>query len=357
MKYKEFCADFGIRLPIIQAPMAGSDSVKLAIEVARAGGLGSLACALLTPDAIKNAVSEFRNNVPAPVNLNFFCHEMLPADPKRNADWKQKLQPYYEQLGINYNDATPTALRMPFDNEMYKVLEQVKPEIISFHFGLPEPGLLERVKATGAKIISSATTVAEAHWLEARGCDAVIAQGAEAGGHRASFLHSDPRRQVGTIALVPQVVDAVKIPVIAAGGISDARGIAAAFMLGASAVQLGTAYLFCPEAKVSTLYRNRLSTVAADETVITNLFSGRPARGILNRFVEEMGIISADAPAFPYASVYINPLRSKSEELQSNDFLQMWCGQGAELCTAIAARKLTEELMTGALALLGSKNE
>lgn len=341
-----------VSLPIIQAPMAGSDSVALAVAVAKAGGLGSLACALMTPEQVRDAVARFRSATRAPLNLNFFCHDMPPPDTASEQAWRERLAPYYAEFGIDADALPQPALRMPFDAAMCAAFEDIRPEIVSFHFGLPTPELLKRVKATGAHVLASATSVREAVWLETHGCDVVIAQGAEAGGHRGMFLETDPAQQVGTLALVPQIVDAVKVPVIAAGGIADGRGIAAAFMLGASAVQLGTVYLFCPEANVSPLYRERLNTLGAAETVITNVFSGRPARGIVNRFVAEAGAIAADAPAFPYAASAVAPLRSASERNNSTDFMQMWAGQSAALSEALPARDLTLKLAGQARELL-----
>jgi len=226
--------------------------------------------------------------------------------------------------------------------------------VVSFHFGLPEETLLGRVKGSGAKILSSATTADEARWLETRGCDAIIAQGYEGGGHRGMFLSPDISTQAGTIALVPQVVDAVKIPVIAAGGIGDARGIAAAFMLGASGVQLGTAYLFCPEALIRPVHLQALKKVKDNGTALTNVFSGRPARGIVNRLIREVGPMSAMAPEFPLAAGAIGPLRSKSEAAGLEDFAQMWSGQAAHLGRELPAGELTRRLAAEARARLGS---
>ena len=243
---------FEIELPIIQAPMAGSVGSEMVIAVSEAGGLGSLPCAMLNPEQMRNELGVIRQRTSRPINLNFFCHQPPQNDPARENAWKQRLESYYIELGLDPQAPVPAAARAPFDSAMCDLVEEFRPEVVSFHFGLPERALLERVRATGAKIISSATTVDEARWLEDQGCDAIIAQGYEAGGHRGVFLTDDISTQAGTMALVPQVVDAVKVPVIAAGGIADARGIVAAFALGASAVQIGTAYLFCPEAKVSS---------------------------------------------------------------------------------------------------------
>jgi nitronate monooxygenase len=235
---------------------------------------------------------------------------------------------------------------------MCDLVEEFAPEVVSFHFGLPEQSLLERVRATGAKIISSGTTVEEARWLEGQGCDAIIAQGYEAGGHRGMFLSQDITTQAGTMALVPQVVDAVKVPVIAAGGIADARGIAAAFALGASAVQIGTAYLFCPEAKVSQLHREALRRARDNDTILTNVFTGRPARGIVNRIAREAGPMSDLAPEFPLAACAIAPLRATAEQAGSGDFSPLWSGQAAALAREVPAGELTRELAAETLARL-----
>jgi nitronate monooxygenase len=342
----------GIDVPIILAPMAGAASSELAIAVAEAGGLGSLPCAMLNAGQVRAELSIIRQRTSRPVNLNFFCHHPSEADPERERAWKKRLAAYYIEVGLDLEAPVPSATRMPFDTAMCDVVVELKPEVVSFHFGLPDKELLARVKGTGAKILSSATTVDEARWLEQQACDAIIAQGYEAGGHRGMFLTQDISTQVGTMALVPQVVDAVKVPVIAAGGIADARGIAAAFALGASAVQLGTAYLFCPEATIKPVHRQALKNAADYETALTNVFSGRPARAIVNRVVREVGPMSDLAPAFPLASGAIAPLRSKSEAAGSADFAQMWSGQSAALGRELPAAELTKRLAAETLAML-----
>jgi nitronate monooxygenase len=282
----------GIEIPIIQAPMAGAVSSEMVIQVSEAGGLGSLPCAMLTPEQARNELGVIRQRTSRPINVNFFCHTPPRIDAAREACWKDRLKPYYDELGVDPDAPNPAAIRKPFDEAFCDLVAEVAPEVVSFHFGLPSSDLLERVRATGAKILSSANSVREAHWLEDEGCDAVIAQGLEAGGHQAMFLSDDVSTQVGTMALVPQVVDAVKVPVIAAGGIADARGIAAAFALGASGVQIGTAYLFCPEATIKPVHREALKRARENETALTNVFTGRPARGIMNRAMREVGPIS-----------------------------------------------------------------
>jgi nitronate monooxygenase len=343
---------FGIELPIIQAPMAGAVGSEMVIAVSEAGGLGSLPCAMLGPEQMRTELGIIRQRTSRPINLNFFCHQPPQAKPEREVAWKRHLESYYVQLGLDPQAPVPAATRVPFDSTMCDLVEEFAPEVVSFHFGLPERTLLERVRATGAKIISSATSADEARWLEDQGCDAIIAQGYEAGGHRGLFLTQDITTQAGTMALVPQVVDAVNVPVIAAGGIADARGIAAACALGASAVQIGTAYLFCPEAKVSEVHREALRSAKDNNTVLTNVFTGRPARGIINRIVREVGPMSNLAPEFPLAAGALAPMRGKAEAAGSGDFSPLWSGQAAALGREMPAGDLTRELGMSALTLL-----
>jgi nitronate monooxygenase len=344
---------FGIQLPILLAPMAGSGLSDLAIAVSKAGGLGALPCALLTPQQARRELEIIRQATPGPINLNFFCHQPPAFDQDRENGWRERLRPYYLELGIDPAAPIPASDRAPFDEHFCALVEETRPEVVSFHFGLPEQSLLERVKASGAKIIASATTVGEAVWLEQHGCDAIIAQGAEAGGHRGMFLSNDIATQVGTMALVPQVVDAVSVPVIAAGGLTDARGIVAALALGASAVQLGTAYLFTPEARISPVHRAALSKAESDATALTNVFTGRPARGIMNRLMRETGPMSDAPPAFPLAGGAVAPLRAKTEPNGAGDFMSLWSGQAGPLGRAMPAYELTLALAAETEALLG----
>jgi nitronate monooxygenase len=343
---------FAIEHPIVLAPMAGAMDVDLAAEVSAGGGLGSLPCAMLTADALRHQVAAFRARTSSPVNVNFFCHVPPVPSNAREARWREALAPYYVELGIDPAMPVAATNRAPFDAAFCAVVEEVRPEVVSFHFGLPDAALLARVKAAGCRVISSATTAAEAAWLEQRGVDAVIAQGYEAGGHRGMFLTADPASQAGTFALVPQVADAVKVPVIASGGIGDARGIAAAFALGASGVQIGTAYLHCPESKISKPHRAALAAVRDDGTALTNLMTGRPARGIVTRLMREIGPISALAPEFPLAAAALAPLRAKAEAAGSGDFSPLWSGQAAALGRAMPARELTRLLAEQARAEL-----
>lgn len=334
----------GIELPIIQAPMAGVQSSALAVAVSNAGGLGSLPCAMLGLEAMRGELTAIKAGTGKPFNVNFFCHVPPAPNAEREAVWRAALSPYYREFGIDADTIPAGPGRTPFSSDAAGVLDEFKPAVVSFHFGLPSADLLARAKTWGSKILSSATTVEEARWLEAHGVDAIIAQGLEAGGHRGIFLSEDLSTQVGTFALLPQVVRAVKVPVIAAGGIADARGVAAAMTLGAAGVQIGTAYLLCPEATTSPVHRAALMSEAARHTALTNLFTGRPARGIVNRIMKERGPMSADAPAFPLATAAIAPLRAKAESRGSGDFSPLWSGQNASGCKAIPAARLTREL-------------
>src|SRR5882757_2316646 len=343
---------FKTEFPIVLAPMAGVMDAELVIAVAQGGGLGSLPCAMLSAEKAREQVNIIRQRVSAPINLNFFCHKAVDADPAREAGWRQRLAPYYREHGLDPDAPISAANRAPFDAAFCAVVEELKPEIVSFHFGLPEPKLLQRVKATGAIVMASATIVMEAIWLEENGADIIIAQGAEAGGHRGMFLTDNVAEQPGTFALVPQVVDAVKVPVVAAGGIADGRGIAAAFALGASGVQIGTAYLRCPESKVIAPARSALAQALDDSTVITNVMTGRPARGVVNRVMREVGPISPDAPVFPHAATGLAPLKAAAEKLGKVDFTNLWAGQALRMGREMPAADLTRALAGSALARL-----
>ncbi len=343
---------FGIEHPIIQAPMAGAVASEMAIAVAEAGGLGSLPCAWLSVEEIRAQLNLIRARTDRPINLNFFCHQPPQYDPEREHAWRQRLASYYAELGIDSSPPVAPAIDPSFDDTRCDLVVELRPEVVSFHFGLPDQQRLARIRATGAKILSSATTVREARWLESQGCDAVIAQGWEAGGHRGMFLTDDITTQAGTMALVPQIVDAVDVPVIAAGGIADARGIVAALALGASAVQIGTAYLRCPESVISPLHRQALDQAEADQTAVTNVFTGRPARSIVNRLVREVGPMSSLAPAFPLAGAAIAPLRAAAEAAGSDDFTFLLSGQAVRLGLDLPAADLTKRLAAEALAKL-----
>jgi nitronate monooxygenase len=345
---------FKTEFPIVLAPMAGVMDADLAIAAAQGGALASLPCAMIPAEKAREQVNIIRQRVSAPVNMNFFCHKPVDADPAREAGWKLRLGAYYEEMRLDPAARISAANRAPFDDVMCALVEELKPEVVSFHFGLPEQGLLRRVKAAGCIVISSATVVREAIWLEQNGADAIIAQGAEAGGHRGMFLTENIAEQPGTFALVPQVVDAVKVPVIAAGGIADGRGIAAAFALGAAGVQIGTAYLRCPESRVIAPARVALAQANDDSTVITNVMTGRPARGVANRVMREVGPISPDSPAFPHAATALAPLKAAAEKLGKVDFTNLWAGQAVRLGREMPAAELTRALAGAALARLSA---
>ena len=331
----------GIDLPVIQAPMAGVQDSALTIAVSNAGGLGSLPAAMLDLASLHSELVSISTHTNRPYNVNFFCH--VP-DALREARWREALTPYYAELGVDPAKIPAASGRIPFTHDAADVLEAFKPAVLSFHFGLPEAGLLARVKSWGSKILSSATTVEEGLWLEAHGADAVIAQGLEAGGHRGLFLTTDLTTQLDTMALLPQMVGAVRVPVIASGGIADTQGVRAALTLGAAGVQVGTAYMLCPEAITSPLHRAALKSDRARHTALTNLITGRPARGILNRLMQELGPLSDAPPAFPLASAAIAPLKAAAEKLGRDDFSTLWSGQNASGCREIPAAELTRLL-------------
>ena len=337
----------GIDLPIIQAPMAGAQGSALAIAVSNAGALGSLPCAMLGEAAMRDELLALRAGTARPFNVNFFCHKTPVADAARDAAWRVVLAPYYREAGLDPSALAAAPSRAPFSAAAAELLAEFKPAVVSFHFGLPSADLLAHVRSWGAKVLCSATTIDEARWLDTQCVDAIIAQGVEAGGHRGMFLSTDPSTQMGTFALLPQVVRAVRCPVIAAGGIAEAAGVGAALALGAAGVQVGTAYLLCPEASISAVHRAALQSDGARHTALTNLFSGRPARGIVNRLMRELGPMSTAAPEFPLASAALAPLRAHAERLGSGDFSPLWSGQNASGCKNVPAAQLTLELAAG----------
>ncbi|WP_043766055.1 NAD(P)H-dependent flavin oxidoreductase [Algiphilus aromaticivorans] len=335
----------GVEVPLIQAPMAGVQDSALAAAVSEAGALGSLPCARLDADGLRGEWQALRARSRRPCNVNFFCHDSPAPDEHAQAHWLATLAPYYEALGLEAPAIGAHAGRPPFDRAAAEALAELRPTVVSFHFGLPADHLLEEVRATGARVLSTATTVEEALWLERRGVDAVIAQGLEAGGHRGHFLSPDLTRQAGTFALLPQIARAIRVPVIAAGGIADAAGVRAAFALGASAVQVGTAFLLSDEARTSDVHRRALQSEAARHTALTNLFSGRPARAIVNRLMRELGPISDAVPPFPHALPALAPLRAAAEREGSGDYSSMWAGENTSGCRQAPAAKIVRGLM------------
>ncbi|KGD64156.1 2-nitropropane dioxygenase [Alcanivorax nanhaiticus] len=335
------------RLPLIQAPMAGVQDWRLAAAVCNAGALGSLPAGMLAPAQLAEQLDQLQQATPRPYNVNFFCHTIPAAIPDRERDWAELLAPYYREVGADPATIPTGASRKPFDEDSASVIEQFRPAVVSFHYGLPAPELLDRIKATGASILSSATTIDEALWLQQHGADAVIAQGLEAGGHRGHFLSDDLTLQQGTFSLLPQIAEAVSVPVIAAGGIATPSGVRAALTLGATAVQIGTAYLLAPEATTRSVHREWLASARARHTALTTLFSGRPARGMVNRLMEELGYFPAQTPDFPLAGNANGPLRAAAEAAGNGDFSPLWAGQFAAACRSAPATEITRWLATG----------
>ena len=335
------------RHPLIQAPMAGAQGSALALAVCATGGVGSLPAAMLSPEALQAELQVLRQQAHGPWNVNFFCHPSPTADSATEARWREALRPFYDEAGIDPAQVPAGAGRVPFSHAVADVVEPFAPPVVSFHFGLPAPDLLARVKSWGSVVLSSATTVDEARWLQAHGADAVIAQGLEAGGHRGMFLTADLSTQLGSFALLPQIAQAVDVPVVAAGGIANADGVRAAMALGAAGVQVGTAYLCCPEASTSAVHRAALQSAAAHHTELTTLFSGRPARGIVNRLMETLGPLNPAAPAFPLATAAVAPLRAHFEALGRGDCSPLWSGQNASGCQNRPAAEITAALAEG----------
>ena len=344
---------------LIQAPMAGSQNHRLAAAVFLAGGLGSIPAAMLTTEQLQTELSAFEDAIASltdiplqwggclPVNVNFFCHTPPTEQLEKEAAWRQQLTPLYQAHGIVPQSVGSGPGRAPFSEESLKLMGQFKPAVVSFHFGLPKTEWVQQLKSWGIQIWSSATTVQEAQWLEQEGVDAVIAQGLEAGGHRGMFLSEDLSTQMGCLALLPQICKAVKLPVIAAGGVSTAAAVSAAKALGANAVQVGTAFLTSHEATTSALHRQALMTDAAKHTALTNLFSGRPARGIVNKFMRDFGPLNPEAPAFPLATAAVAPLRAAAEAKGQSDYSPLWSGQNASDCQALPAADIAHKLLQG----------
>ena len=335
----------GITHPIIQAPMSGFSSPALVAAVSNAGALGSLGCATLPAKAARDQVEEIRRSSNRPFGLNFFVHPAPRIDAQVAHRLRARLSAYYDEFGLG-SVPEPNVPFPHFDQERLQLVLDLRPRVVSFHFGLPPADTLTRIKQTGAFVLSSATTVAEARRLEAEGADGIIAQGFEAGGHRGTFTEGDGAGLVGTMALVPQVVDAVRVPVIAAGGIADGRGIAAAFALGASGVQIGTAFLGCPEAVVPAIHRDALHRAADEDTRLTRAFTGRPARALRNRFIDEM--TDSDVLEFPAQASLMRPLFQVDDDMARKAFLPLWAGQAAPLVRDLPAAKFVDTLVAEA---------
>jgi nitronate monooxygenase len=344
-----------LRHPLIQAPMAGAQGSGLAVAVSRAGALGSVPAAMLDAAGLERELAVLRRELGPqglPYNVNFFCHRPPQVDAAQEAAWRQTLAPYYAQWGLAIDHASSAPQRMPFHAELADVLAASPPPVVSFHFGLPSAELLDRVKGWGSVVMASATTVDEALWLRARGVDAVIAQGLEAGGHRGHFLRPD-HDLGGQLPLHPllQALQAARVgPVVAAGGLGDSAAVASALQAGASAVQVGTAFLLCDEASTPVLHRRALERAAVQGrqplTALTRLFTGRPARGLFNRLMRDIAPMSPLAPPFPLAGAALAPVRAKAEAMGQDDFSPLWSGTRPQACRAVPAAVMVESLMS-----------
>jgi len=343
-----------IEHPIIQAPMAGSTNPELVGAVSNAGGLGSHGCARMSAAELIDTAKQTSAITDKPFNLNFFAHAEPGNTPEDDANVVSLLADSYLERGIGKLPENHKTMYDPFDEKILAALLQIKPGVVSFHFGLPELDTLEALRDAGCVILCSATTVAEARLLADSGVDAVIAQGWEAGGHRGTFHTSFEDYGIGTMALVPQIVDAVDIPVIAAGGIADARGIAAAFKLGASGVQLGSAFLSCPEASISAAHRSAIRNAQDDDTRLTRAFSGRPARARNNPYMEKMAEQRIRFPDFPMMYKFSRPLMESSADNSDNDFSFLLYGQATALNCELPADELLEKLAREAQELLST---
>src|SRR5580700_11132190 len=346
----------GIEYPIIQGPLGGLSTQRLTAAVSNFGGLGSFGAHGLSPAAIKDVIAEIRALTAKPFAMNLWVSMEDEGARSSNSEAFSRslgsITGHIQSLGGKLPAFTPYT-PVTFEDQV-RVLLDAKVPVFSFIVGIPPHEILDECRRQGIVTIGTATTPDEAIALEQAGVDLVVASGFEAGGHRGSFLRSSEDSLTGTFSLVPQVVDAVSVPVIAAGGVGDARGIVAAFALGAAAAQIGTAYLHCPESQISPLYRRALKGTRDNETAIANVFTGRPARAIVNRFMLEVGPMSDVAPEFPLAAATLAPLRAKSEMAGSADFTPFWSGQAARLGRQLSAEELTKQLAAEALGKLGS---
>ncbi len=334
-----------IEHPILQAPMGGESTPAMAIAVCNAGGLGGLGCSFMSGEELIGNINTIRAGTNRSFNLNFFAHSEPQINAEINTQTQAKVAPFYQQLGL---DTVPTQGYAPcdtFNESKLKILLDHPPKVVSFHFGIPSLDQVKALQGVGSVILCTATTVAEARWLVDAGVDAVIAQGYEAGGHRGTFDVFFEDYGVGSMALIPQIVDAVDIPVIAAGGIADGRGIAAALVLGASGVQMGSAFLSCPEANVSDDYRKKLKMARDDDTRLTRAFSGRPARARNNRYIEAMAEERMQLPDFPTMYGFSGPLQQADSEHAGNDFDFTLYGQATALNRQLPAAELVERLV------------
>lgn len=338
MNLSRFSQRLQLRFPLVQAPMAGGATTpELVAAVSNAGGLGSLAAGMLSPAAITTAVTAIRRASTQPFVVNLFVQGTPVPDPAMLADAIEHLQPFYRELGVEPPESGHWCEN--FSDQLECVLA-LQPPVLSFTFGLLDAATVARCQAAGCLVIGTATTVAEARAWQAVGADAICAQGAEAGGHRGSFLPGAQLAMIGTLALVPQVVDAVDIPVIAAGGVMDGRGVAACLLLGATAVQLGTAFLSCPEAGIDRVYRQCLAQARDDSTRVTRVFSGRAARGLDNSFIQRMAPYESQVPDYPLQNALTGPIRKAAARSGQSGYLSLWAGQGVGMSRVLPAAEL-----------------
>lgn len=340
-----------IEHPIIQAPMAGACTPALVAAVSNGGGLGSLGAAPMKPDLLRAQIQKIRALTGRPFNINLFApaSEHFDADAMLGDAARALLEKYHQELGLGELPA-PSGIFGPAEQQLEVLLEEKVP-VISFHFGLAAHHV-SAIHAAGLKVICSATTIEEAVHLECLGCDAVIAQGSEAGGHRGTFMGDFQRGLIGTMALVPQIVDAVSVPVIAAGGIMDARGIVACKALGASGVQMGTAFLGCHESGIPDVWREQLKASSPSRTTVTTVMSGKPARGLANRYIQDMEALEEAPMPYPLQYALSGAIRKKAAQQGNPDFLAMWSGQGVGMLQELPAAELLKALVTQTRLLL-----
>jgi nitronate monooxygenase len=352
-----------IERPVIQAPMAGGPTTpELVAAVSNAGGLGSLGAAYLSPETLREQVREIRRLTRAPFNVNLFVPSPFGVDPERIKRSDELLGPYREELGIQAPDIQAPDIQAPempssfafeesFDDQLEVVLEEGV-TVFSFTFGVPGEEQLRRLRDAGVITVGTATTVREGLRLEESGVDVVVAQGGEAGGHRGTFLGDFRDALIGTMALVPQIVDALSVPVIAAGGIMDGRGLAAALVLGAEAAQMGTAFLACEESGAHPEFKKAVLGAAEDETAITRAFSGRAARGIKNRLLVEVGEYEEELPPFPVQNALTRDVRAGAQRQGRPEFMSLWAGQAARLTRLATAAQIVQGVVEGAESVL-----
>lgn len=340
-----FLSRLNVQYPIIQAPMAGTSTPELAAAVSNAGGMGSLGLGNLSVEAARAQIRQLQALTDNAFNINFFCHQPEPADATRDQAWLQRLTPWFSL----FNAQPPAQLEAGYDSftdnrAMLDMLLEERPPVVSFHFGVPDAEAIAALHAAGILLMGCATSLAEAQLIEAAGLDAVIAQGYEAGGHRGLF---DPQHDpaLGLLALLDQLQGALSLPVIAAGGLMDGKDMAAALARGACAAQLGTAFISCPESAAPAAYRAQLLSERAEHTRVTAIFSGRPARGIVNRSHREIGPHAAELAGYPQAYSAAKALHAAAAAQDCHEFAPYWAGTGAHRSRALPAAQLVATLM------------